>query len=152
MSSVAATLVTTNDLAVDRNDDAVRTILFFDGVCGLCNRAVDFVLTRDNDGTIKFAPLQGDTARQLLTPEDLADLNTMVLWVGGKTYRKSAAAVRILWRLHWGWQATGTLLWLIPLPLRNLGYTLVAKNRYRFFGKYETCRMPTAAERLRFLP
>lgn len=152
MSSVAATLVTTNDLAVDRNDDAVRTILFFDGVCGLCNRAVDFVLTRDNDGTIKFAPLQGDTARQLLTPEDLADLNTMVLWVGGKTYRKSAAAVRILWRLHWGWQATGTLLWLIPLPLRNLGYTLVAKNRYRFFGKNETCRMPTAAERLRFLP
>lgn len=152
MSSVAATLVTTNDLAVDRNDDAVRTILFFDGVCGLCNRAVDFVLTRDKDGTVKFAPLQGDTARQLLTPEDLADLNTMVLWVGGKTYRKSAAAVRILWRLHWGWQATGTVLWLIPLPLRNLGYTLIAKNRYRFFGKNETCRMPSAAERLRFLP
>lgn len=152
MSSVAATLVTTNDLAADRNDDAVQTILFFDGVCGLCNRAVDFVLARDKDGTIKFAPLQGDTARQLLTPADLADLNTMVLWVGGKTYRKSAAAARILWRLHWGWRMTGTLLWLIPLPLRNLGYTLVARNRYRFFGKKETCRMPSAAERLRFLP
>lgn len=152
MSSVPATLVTTTDLTAERNDDAVRTILFFDGVCGLCNKAVDFVLARDQAGTIKFAPLQGDTARQLLTPADLADLNTMVFWVDGQSYRKSAAAVRILWRLHWGWRVTGTILWLIPLPLRNLGYTLVARNRYRFFGKKETCRMPSAAERLRFLP
>lgn len=155
MSSVSASLVATPELAAaidNRCDDAVQSILFFDGVCGLCNKAVDFVLIRDRRGCIKFAPLQGDTARSLLPPADCEDLNTMVLWVKGQTYRKSAAAVRVMWQLGPLWQVLGTLLWLIPLPLRNLGYSLVARNRYRLFGKKETCRMPTQEERLRFLP
>jgi predicted DCC family thiol-disulfide oxidoreductase YuxK len=155
MSTVAATLAASSDLvaALDkRNEEAVESILFFDGVCGLCNKAVDFVLVRDYQQAIKFAPLQGDTARSLLTPADVENLNTMILWVKGRSYRKSAAAVRVLWRLSLGWKILGTLLWLIPLPLRNLGYTLVARNRYRFFGKKESCRLPTPAERLRFLP
>lgn len=155
MSSVSAGLVATPELAAaidNRCDDAVQSILFFDGVCGLCNKAVDFVLIRDRRGCIKFAPLQGDTARSLLPSADCEDLNTMVLWVKGRTYRKSAAAVRVMWQLGPVWQVLGTLLWLIPLPLRNLGYSLVARNRYRLFGKKETCRMPTQEERLRFLP
>jgi predicted DCC family thiol-disulfide oxidoreductase YuxK len=155
MSTVAATLAASSDLVAaldNRNEEAVESILFFDGVCGLCNKAVDFVLVRDDQQAIKFAPLQGDTARSLLTPADVENLNTMILWVKGRSYRKSAAAVRVLWRLSLGWQIVGTLLWLIPLPLRNLGYTLVARNRYRFFGKKESCRLPTPAERLRFLP
>jgi predicted DCC family thiol-disulfide oxidoreductase YuxK len=153
MSVVATTLATPVDQSTaERQDDAVQSILFFDGVCGLCNKAVDFVLVRDRQGSIKFAPLQGDTARQLLSPRDLEKLDTMILWVEGRAYRKSAAAVRILWRLSPGWQVLGTLLWLIPLPVRNLGYSLVARNRYRIFGKRETCRFPTAEEKLRFLP
>ena len=155
MSTVAATLAASSDLVAaldNRNEEAVQSILFFDGVCGLCNKAVDFVLVRDHHNAIKFAPLQGDTARSLLTPAEIENLNTMVLWVKGRSYRKSAAAVRVLWRLSFGWKVVGTLLWLIPLPLRNLGYTLVARNRYRFFGKKESCRLPTPAERLRFLP
>ena len=154
MSVVATTLATTADpsAATERQDDAVESILFYDGVCGLCNKAVDFVLLRDRQASIKFAPLQGDTAKQLLSPADLENLDTMVFWVAGRTFRKSAAAVRILWRLSLGWQILGTLLWLIPLPLRNLGYFLVACNRYRIFGKKDSCRMPTAEERLRFLP
>lgn len=155
MSTVAATLAASSDLVAaldNRNEEAVESILFFDGVCGLCSKAVDFVLVRDYQQAIKFAPLQGDTARSLLTPGDVQNLNTMILWVKGRSYRKSAAAVRVLWRLSLGWKILGTLLWLIPLPLRNLGYTLVARNRYRFFGKKETCRLPTPAERLRFLP
>ncbi len=155
MSTVAATLAASSDLVAaldNRNEEAVESILFFDGVCGLCNKAVDFVLVRDDQQAIKFAPLQGDTARSLLTPADVENLNTMILWVKGRSYRKSAAAVRVLWRLSLGWKILGTLLWLIPLPLRNLGYTLVARNRYRFFGKKESCRLPTPAERLRFLP
>ena len=110
------------------------------------------MLKHDTDEKFQFAPLQGTTAQTLLTPADTEDLNTMVLWIAGRTYRKSAAAVRVLWQLGPGWQMLGTLLWLIPLPLRNLGYSLVAKNRYRLFGKSETCRMPTPHERLRFLP
>lgn len=155
MSTVAATLAASSDLVAaldNRNEEAAESILFFDGVCGLCNKAVDFVLVRDTQQAIKFAPIQGDTARSLLTPADIQNINTMVLWVKGRSYRKSAAAVRVLWRLSLGWKILGTLLWLIPLPLRNLGYMLVATNRYRFFGKKESCRLPTPAERLRFLP
>jgi predicted DCC family thiol-disulfide oxidoreductase YuxK len=153
MSSVAANLALAAELAGDpeRCDD-VESILFFDGVCGLCSKSVDFVMARDRRNLIKFAPLQGETARQLLTPADVENLSTMILWIKGRSYRKSAAAVRILWRLSPGWQILGTLLWLIPLPLRNLGYSLVARNRYRFFGKKESCRLPTPEERLRFLP
>jgi predicted DCC family thiol-disulfide oxidoreductase YuxK len=138
--------------ATERCDDAVQKILFFDGVCGLCSQAVDFVMARDQRQIIKFAPLQGDTARQLLESADRENLDSMVFWIEGASYRKSAAAVRVLWQLGPAWQVLGTLLWLVPLPIRNLGYTLVARNRYRFFGKKESCRMPTAAERLRFLP
>ena len=155
MSAVVATLATPADqsaIATDRCDDAVQNILFFDGICGLCNKAVDFVLVRDLRLRVKFAPLQGDTARALLAPADRENLDSMVFWMEGVTYRKSAAAVRVLWQLGFGWQVVGALLWLVPLPLRNLGYEIVARNRYRFFGKRETCRLPTPAERARFLP
>jgi predicted DCC family thiol-disulfide oxidoreductase YuxK len=147
MSTVTAAIAASPELVAsidNRNEEAVDCILFFDGVCGLCSKSVDFVMARDHRQAIKFAPLQGDTARSLLTPADIQNLNTMILWIKGRTYRKTAAAVRVMWRL--------SLLWLIPLPLRNLGYTLVARNRYRFFGKKETCRLPTREERLRFLP
>ena len=155
MSTVPVVLTTPSDAVLpidEREIDAVRRILFFDGVCGLCSWSVDFVMKRDQQGDFQFAPLQGDTAQSLLNHADVTDLNTMVLWVGGRTYRKSAAAVRVLWRLSLPWQIMGTLLWLVPLPLRNLGYSIVASNRYRLFGKHDTCRMPTPAERTRFLP
>lgn len=155
MSTVAASLNAVNAIDVatmDRTAEAARCILFFDGVCGLCNKAVDFVLARDREGNFQFAPLQGETARQLLPPTEASDLSSMVLLVEGRTFRRSSAAVRILWQLSFGWQVLGTLLWLIPLPIRNLGYRLIASNRYRVFGKHETCRMPTPAERCRFLP
>jgi predicted DCC family thiol-disulfide oxidoreductase YuxK len=155
MSTVPGALTTTADvaLALDQRDtEAIRKILFFDGVCGLCNWSVDFVLKRDSRGEFQFAPLQGDTAKALLHPADLRDLKTIVLMIDNQTYRKSAAVVRILWRLGPYWQLMGSLLWLIPLPLRNLGYTLIATNRYSLFGKKESCRMPTPEERMRFLP
>lgn len=154
MSVVAATLASAEQTAAAANcqDDSVGVILFFDGVCGLCNKTVDFVLVRDQRRMIKFAPLQGDTAKHLLSPADLQNLNTMVVLIGARTFRKSAAVVRVLWQLGLVWRLLGTLLWLIPLPLRDLGYSLVARNRYRLFGKKDSCRLPTAAERLRFLP
>lgn len=154
MSVSAAALSTPVELALAAawNEDAVRTILFFDGVCGLCNASVNFVLDRDRSEQIKFAPLQGETARQLLPDADRESLSSVVLWVEGKTYRKSAAIVRVLWRLSLFWRVLGTLLWCIPLPLRNLGYLLVARCRYRVFGRHETCRMPSERERTRFLP
>ncbi len=126
-------------------------VLFFDGVCGLCNYYVDFVLRRDAAGLFRFAPLQGSAAEQVISEEDRARLDSLVLMQQSRIFRKSAAVVRILWRLSPLWAAVGSLLWLIPLPLRDLGYTLVAKNRYRLFGRKESCRLPRPEERARFL-
>jgi predicted DCC family thiol-disulfide oxidoreductase YuxK len=131
-------------------DDA--PIIYFDGVCGLCNRSVDRVMAWDREQVFRFAPLQGETAAARLSPEDTRNLDSLVVQVDGKTYHRSSAVVRILWRLGGVAGLFGTLLWLIPRPLRDLGYRVVATNRYRMFGKKETCRMPTPEERARFLP
>ncbi len=127
-------------------------ILFFDGVCGLCNTSIDAVLKLDRRGVFRFAPLQGDTAAELLTPADTTQLDSVALRIGGRVYRKSSAVVRILWQLGWLPAIAGTLLWLIPKPVRDRGYGFVARNRYHWFGKNETCRIPSTAERARFLP
>ena len=155
LSTAAVTLPITTEAANasdDRTAEAARCILFFDGVCGLCSWSVDFVMARDRRDLFQFAPLQGDTARQLLPASYVCDLDSVVLLVEGQPFRKSSAAVRVLWRLGFGWQLLGTLAWLIPLPLRDLLYDLIARNRYRLFGKHDTCRMPTPTERSRFLP
>jgi len=127
-------------------------ILFFDGVCGLCSRAVDFVIARDPQGVFRFAPLQSETARAMLSPSDIDDLDTMVIVTEEGTFRRSSAAVRILWNLGPLWKVCGWLLWAVPRPLRDFGYKIVAKSRYRVFGKHESCRLPTPEERERFLP
>lgn len=126
-------------------------ILFFDGVCGLCNGVVNMLMALDPCHRFHFAPLQGTTAARLLGPQFTQNLSTMVIRVRGENFTKSAAVVRVLWNLSLGWKVMGSLLWLIPKPLRDLAYTLVARNRYWLFGKHETCRMPTPAERALFL-
>lgn len=127
-------------------------ILFFDGICGLCNTAVDFVLARDQRRSLLFSPLQGETAQRLLPEEDIRSLQTLVLWTNAAAYRRSSAVVRILWRLPRFWPLVGCLLWLVPFPLRDFGYQVVSKNRLRWFGQKETCRLPSVEERNRFLP
>lgn len=126
-------------------------IVFFDGVCGLCNASVDFLLRHDRRGQLLVSPLQGQTAQRLLPAEDRRDLGSLVLWDGDRTWRRSAAIVRILWRMGGAWSVAGSLLWMVPLPLRDAMYRLVAASRYRLFGKKETCRLPTPEERSRFL-
>lgn len=131
-----------------------KPVLFFDGVCGLCNSSVDFAMARDREGRLLYSPLQGETAAALLSEQDLQNIDTVIIRTAeqGRVYRRSAAIVRVLWLLGFPWNICGWLLWLIPLPIRNLGYRMVAGSRYRLFGKHETCRMPTPEERTRFLP
>ena len=155
MSTMPASLAALSEVESElnlREIEGVKRILFFDGVCGLCHWSVDFVLIRDLNGKIQFAPLQGETAHSLLAPAQISQLNSVVFWNAGRVDRKSSAVVRVLWQLSLGWQLVGTLLWLIPLPLRNLGYDLVARNRYALFGKKPSCRVPRPEERIRFLP
>lgn len=132
--------------------DDDRPILFFDGVCGLCNRVVDFCLRNDRRGRILFAPLQGETAAAKLPADDTASISTVVFLDGGRVSRRSTAVVRLLRHMGGIWVPLSWLLWLIPWPLRDPGYRLVARLRYRLFGRHDTCRLPTPADRARVLP
>ncbi len=131
--------------------DPSHPVIFFDGVCGLCNRFVDFVIRRDSRGVFRFATLQGETARERLAEADVRDLKTVVLIDREGTHRKSAAVLRVLGRLGGFWRGAAAVLWFVPRPLRDFAYSWIASNRYAIFGKKETCRLPNAAERGRFL-
>ncbi|MBL8820224.1 MAG: DUF393 domain-containing protein [Planctomyces sp.] len=126
-------------------------IVFFDGVCGFCNHTVNFLLKRDKHRRLRFAPLQGETASQCVPAEIRSNLSSLVLHRDGKVYLRSAAVVRILFIIGGVWSILGALLWIIPLPLRDLGYKLFARYRYTLFGKHDACRLPTPEERTVFL-
>ena len=152
--SPAGAAVVSSQFASDSEfqPESSRPVVFFDGVCGLCNRFVDFVLLRDPQGLFLFSPLQGETAARRLNAADISDLKTVVVLDGDQTYRKSAAVIHVLGRLGGFWRLMAGLLWIVPRPIRDLGYSWIANNRYAIFGKKETCRLPTADERSRFLP
>lgn len=124
-------------------------VILFDGICGLCNAWVDFVLRRDRANTFKFATLQGAFA-QSRVPLAAESLDSVVLISGDRTFYKSSAALRILAGLGGLWTLVSALL-VIPPFLRNAIYDLIAANRYRLFGKRETCRVPTKEEKDSFL-
>lgn len=140
----------------DTNTNTVKVrhnpLVFFDGVCGLCNSTVDFLLKHDRYAHFRFAPLQGETARAELNAEDTQHLDSIVFRDRGQTSRHSSAVTRILWQLGGWWSLAGAMLWLVPWPIRHLGYKVVAAVRYSAFGKKESCRLPTPEERDRFLP
>lgn len=131
------------------------SVIFYDGVCGLCDRFVQWTLQRDTGAVFAFAPLQGQTASitQGLRPGN--PLEWTIIFYDAKHqkhYKRSAAVVRILIALGGLWRIAGVFLWLAPLSLRDLGYRWVAANRYRWFGKFEVCHLPAVRHAGRFLP
>ena len=127
------------------------SVLLFDGVCNLCSRLVRFVLDRDREERFRFASLQSETGRRYLAEHGLPeDLDTMVLIEGGRAYVRSTAALRTARRLGLPWRLLYPLV-LIPPFLRDPAYRLLARNRYRWFGKSDVCSIPTPDERARFL-
>jgi predicted DCC family thiol-disulfide oxidoreductase YuxK len=134
----------------ERMADA-RPILLFDGVCNVCNATVQFVLAHEKSPELRFASLQSAVGAQLVAERGLpGDISTVVLVEGDRVSLRSSAAVRLMRRLKapWSWLA---LLWLVPRPLRDLGYDLFARVRYRLFGKRDSCMVPTPELRERFL-
>lgn len=127
-----------------------RQVIFFDGVCNLCNAFVDFLVRRDSEHLFYFAPLQGSHARQLLPTRLPENLSSVVLWSQGEIHEKSDAALMVLQQLGGLWGAL-RIFWIFPKGLRDWAYDLVARHRYTLFGKRETCRLPTSEERARFL-
>jgi len=129
--------------------DKQTKIILFDGVCGLCNAWVDFILKKDRKGVFKFAPLQGEFA-QSEDPDASSRLDSIVYLSNGRKYYRSGAALRILRDLGGVWSLF-FIFWLVPFFLRDLFYTLIARFRYQFFGKHPSCRLPRPEERDRFL-
>ena len=125
-------------------------ILFFDGVCNLCNGFIDFIIKHDSKKKFKVASLQGSTAKTLLPVKLVFDLNTVVLFKDGKLYEKSTAVLMVLKELSFPYSAA-VIFYIIPTGLRDFLYSKLALNRYHLFGKKETCRIPTESERSRFL-
>jgi predicted DCC family thiol-disulfide oxidoreductase YuxK len=125
-------------------------IVVFDGICNLCNRWVDFLIRHDRNGRFRVTPNQGETALTLLGP-DAAATDTIVLFDERGRHDRSTAVLRIAGGLPWPWKAAAAGL-IVPPPVRNGLYKLVARNRFRWWGRRESCRLPTPDEQERFLP
>jgi len=127
-------------------------IIYYDGLCGLCDRFVRFVVSRDHQRRYHFAPLQGTTARsRLQSIPDPGASSTVILDEAGTLRVRSDAALAILAGLGGAWRAAA-LLRIIPRPLRDAVYDFVARHRFRWFGRRAECRVPSPEERERFLP
>jgi predicted DCC family thiol-disulfide oxidoreductase YuxK len=127
-------------------------VIIFDGECNLCSAWVDFVLRRD-DGCFRFAARQSAAAGRLLGREGIrpAELGSIALIVGGEVHTRSDAILRIFRGLPFPWKTVSVFL-LIPRCLRDPAYSLVARTRYRLFGRRATCRLGDTANPERFLP
>lgn len=127
-------------------------ILLFDGVCNVCNTFVQFVIRHDPEAIFRFAPLQSDLGQELMTragfPTD--ELNTVILHHEGRFYTHSNVALEVVRRLP-GWWSLLYGLVIIPKFIRDAIYNWVARNRYRWFGKRESCMVPTPDVKRRFL-
>ncbi len=140
---------------------AQHPVVLFDGVCGLCNWAVRFVAARDRQGVFRFAPQQAAIAAELVRaagddPARLASLDTMLLvrqradGDGPEVLDQSRAALAILSLLPAPWRWLGVLR-VLPRPLADAGYRLLARWRYRLFGRYDACPLPDPADAWRYL-
>jgi predicted DCC family thiol-disulfide oxidoreductase YuxK len=136
-------------LAPQEGRDSEHPIIFFDGVCGLCNGFVDYMMARDRLAVFRFATLQSDTALSHLGGSALAE-DSIALVDDTGTYQRSDALLLSVARLG-GIHAAAHLLLLVPRSLRNRVYNQVAMRRYRLFGMTDTCRIPSPEERGRFL-
>ena len=127
-------------------------IIFFDGVCGMCNRFVDLILRIDSNGAFRFAPIQGEAAKQMLPPLPDAPQEWSMFYLDERgIHTESDAFLEVYRHLGGAWWLL-SLLRLVPRGIRNFVYRTVARNRYRWFGRRDTCRIPSPEEKSRFLP
>jgi predicted DCC family thiol-disulfide oxidoreductase YuxK len=129
-----------------------KQIILFDGVCNLCNGAVNFIIDRDPKARFQFTALQSESGQQLLKKHGLptGEMKSLVLLTDDQVYLRSTAALRIARQLSGLWPLFYASI-IIPTPLRNAAYDLVAKYRYKIFGKSESCRYPSPDLKSRFL-
>jgi predicted DCC family thiol-disulfide oxidoreductase YuxK len=127
-------------------------VVIFDGVCNLCAHSVKFILHHEADQTLRFTPLQSPAGARLMSEFGIEpeQMKTFVLIADGKAYVKSDAAIRVSRFFRDPWKLLGAIK-VIPRPIRDRAYDLIARNRYRWFGRLDTCMVPTPALRARFI-
>ena len=128
---------------IPKEEASSPPVVLFDGMCKLCNGSVNFILRRDRKGRLKLAPLQSDYGRQVLASHAIKSdpLDSMMLLEGERLTVKSTAVIRISKYLGGAWPLCMIAL-VVPRLIRDFHYDIIAKNRYRWFGKYYTCRLP----------
>ncbi len=157
-TDISSGMNTVNPLkCIDRNfafemTTGNKNILLFDGVCNLCNGLVLFIIRRDKKNKFTFASLQSDGGRQQLNRVGLDnfELKSLILIIAGKYYVKSTAVLKLLKELGGIWSIF-YLFMIIPRPIRDFVYDLIARSRYKMFGKREVCMIPTPELQSRFL-
>ncbi|WP_071394719.1 thiol-disulfide oxidoreductase DCC family protein [Bacillus tuaregi] len=126
-------------------------VILFDGECHLCDESVQFIIKRDQKALYYFASLQSEAGQELLRKYQIpVHLNSFILIEGRQCFYKSSAALRVCRNLKGGWRLLYGLS-IVPKPLRDYIYEIVARNRYKWFGKKESCMLPDPKIRKRFL-
>lgn len=129
-----------------------KAVILFDGICSLCTWSVQFIINHDSQHHFKFTPLQSVEGRRLIADHDvpIETIDSIILIEDSRYLIRSSAAIRILQQLP-GWWSLITLLTIIPQPIRDWCYDLIARNRYNWFGEINTCALPLNVDQTRFL-
>ena len=129
-----------------------KPVMLFDGVCNFCDNTVNFIIDRDPQKKIRFAALQSQSGQKLLQQFELdtENFDSVILVYQGRYYKKTSAILRVVKWMKFPWWLLRVFI-IVPPFLRNFFYDIVARNRYKWFGKLEYCRVPTADMKERFL-
>ena len=126
-------------------------VILFDGYCGLCNTSVNWIIAKDSEHHFKFTPLQGEFLRSISISHIQTDNPKSIIYLDGTViYHKSTAALRIAKELPFPWKLLYAFI-IVPRPIRDYIYDIIANNRYQWFGQLTSCRVPTANEKQYFL-
>ena len=127
-------------------------VILFDGVCNFCNSSVNFIIDNDKNNTFKFASLQSVFGQKILKKFNLPvdSFSTLILTDGNTYYTRSSAALRIAKHLRFPYNLFYAFI-IVPPFIRNLFYDIIARNRYKWFGKRDSCRLPSPEERDKFI-
>ncbi len=129
-----------------------QPILLFDGVCNLCHGSVRFVLRHERQPALRFCALESEVGARLLTRHGIGSdyRGSLVVIEAGRVFLKSNAALRVASYLKWPW-SWGRAAVIFPRGLRDWAYDVIARNRYRWFGRHDACLLPTAELRRRLI-
>lgn len=129
-----------------------KGIVLFDGVCNFCNNSVNFIIRKDNTDYFRFLALQSEKGKKIIERHNLdpENLQTIIFLEDGKIYTRSTAALRIARKLNGGWKLFYGFV-IVPTFIRDIIYNVIAKHRYRWWGKQDSCMVPTPEVKKKFL-